>query len=386
MISFSDTEIAFRYKSTAELKRACWLFKAVSRPGLVSLGNRLVHASLSIGLPIKGIIKATLFKQFVGGETIGECEKTIQTLHRYGVGTILDYSVEGKTGDEEFDSGMREIMGTIEKACHSGAIPFSVFKISGLAPLALLESVSKSDGPVENTEWEKAWKRVHTICRFAAEKGVPVFIDAEESWIQPAIDRLAEEMMERFNREKPIVYNTLQMYRHDRLAYLKNLAHTCGEKQIYCGVKIVRGAYMEKERARAAEMGYPDPIQPDKESTDRDFNEALSFCVKNIDKMAFCAGTHNEESCLFLAREMELAGLARQDSRICFAQLLGMSDHISFNLAEAGYRVAKYVPYGPVKELIPYLSRRAVENTSVKGQTGRELKLIENELKRRKQA
>lgn len=383
MISFSDTEIAFRYKSTSELKRARWLFKAVSKPALVSVGNRLAHASLRLGLPIKGVIKATLFKQFVGGETISECEKTIQTLHRFGVGTILDYSVEGKTGDEGFDSGMNEILGTIEKASLSEAIPFSVFKVSGLAPLSLLELVSQADGPVENREWEKAWKRVHAICRFAAEKGVPVFIDAEESWIQPAIDRLAEEMMERFNKEKPIVYNTLQMYRHDRLAYLKNLLQKCSEKQVFCGVKIVRGAYMEKERERATEMGYPDPIQPDKNSSDRDFNEALTFCIKNIEKMALCAGTHNEESCLSLTKQMENAGLSQNDSRIYFAQLLGMSDHISFNLANAGYRVAKYVPYGPVKELIPYLSRRAVENTSVKGQTGRELKLIETELKRR---
>ncbi len=384
MISFSDTEIAFRYKTTAELKRAHLLFRAISRPGLVRVGNTLANLSLKIGLPVKGLIKATLFKQFVGGETIEECEKTIQTLSRYGVGTILDYSVEGKTGDEGFDAGMKEIMGTIERASASEAIPFSVFKVSGLAPLSLLEEVSKNPNNEMQPEWEKARNRVQNICRYAAEKGVPVFIDAEESWIQPAIDRLAEEMMTLFNQNKAIVFNTLQMYRHDRLEYLKNLTSFCREKGIFCGVKIVRGAYMEKERDRAAELGYRDPIQPDKASCDRDFNEALKFCVQHRDIMSLCCGTHNEQSCHLLAEEMQKAGMEKNDSRIYFAQLLGMSDHISFNLTHGGYRAAKYVPYGPVKELIPYLSRRAVENTSVKGQTGRELSLIETELKRRK--
>lgn len=384
MISFSDTETAFRYKSTADLKRAHLLFRAISRPGLVKLGNGLVDICLRSGIPVKGIVKATLFRQFVGGETIEECENTIQLLHKYGVGTILDYSAEGKTGDERFDSVMKEIIKTIEKAANSQAIPFSVFKVSGLAPVALLEEVSKNPEAGGSEHWQKAKNRVHTVCRLAAKKGVPIFIDAEESWIQPAIDRLAEEMMEKFNGERAIVFNTLQMYRHDRFQYLKNLASFCRKKGIFCAVKIVRGAYMEKERERAIKLGYTDPIHKDKDSCDRDFNEALKFCVQNREIMSLCCGTHNEQSCRLLTEEMHKAGVQKNDSRFYFAQLLGMSDHISFNLANAGYRVAKYVPYGPVKELIPYLSRRALENTSVKGQTGRELSLIETELKRRK--
>ena len=385
MISFHNTEKAFRHKSDRDLRRARQLFSVISSPRLVSAGNALAIFALRLGLPVKGIIRATLFKQFVGGETIEDCDKTIADLYKYGVGTILDYSVEGKDNEESFDACAAEILRTIDKAKGNPAIPFSVFKVTGLGPFEVLEAAN--DGKPLTGEQAAAYARMHArverICAHAHQNDVPVFVDAEDSWIQNTVDRLAEEMMARFNREKAIVFNTVQMYRHDRLVYLKTLDEKGRRENFRVAVKVVRGAYMEKERARAAERGYPDPIQPNKEATDRDYNLALHYCVEHIDHMALCAGTHNEDSCLLLVNEMEKAGLAKNDPRIWFAQLLGMSDHISFNLSAEGYRVAKYVPYGPVKELIPYLSRRAQENTSVKGQTGRELSLIQTELRRR---
>lgn len=385
MISFHNTENAFRHKSNRDLRRAKQLFSVISSPRLVSTGNALATFALKLGLPVKGIIRATLFKQFVGGETIEDCEKTIAELHAYGVGTILDYSVEGKDNEESFDACTAEILRTIDKAKGNPAIPFSVFKVTGVGPFDVLEAAN--DGKPLSGEAQAAYARMHArverICEYAHRHGVPVFVDAEDSWIQNTIDRLAEEMMAKFNREKAIVFNTVQMYRHDRLAYLKALEQKGRLENFWVGVKVVRGAYMEKERSRAAAMGYADPIQPTKEASDRDYNLALRYCVEHIAHMAVCAGTHNEDSCLLLVNEMERAGLAKTDDRIWFAQLLGMSDHISFNLSAEGYNVAKYVPYGPVRELIPYLSRRAQENTSVKGQTGRELSLIQTELKRR---
>lgn len=385
MISFHNTEKAFRHKSDRDLRRAKQLFSVIASPRLVTTGNALATFALRLGLPVKGIIRATLFKQFVGGETIQDCQKTIAQLYKYGVGTILDYSVEGKENEESFDACAAEILRTIDKATGNPAIPFSVFKVTGLGPFEVLEAANGGAPLTGETlaAYGRMHERVERICVFAHLRGVPIFVDAEDSWIQNTIDRLAEEMMARFNKEKPIVFNTVQMYRHDRLAYLKALQERGRREKFWVAVKVVRGAYMEKERARAAEMGYPDPIQPTKEATDHDYNQALHYCVEHMDNMALCAGTHNEESSLLLTAEMERAGIAKSDPRVWFAQLLGMSDHISFNLSAEGYRVAKYVPYGPVKELIPYLSRRARENTSVKGQTGRELSLIQTELKRR---
>lgn len=387
MISFHNTENAFRHKSNKDLRRAKQLFSVISSPRLVSTGNALAIFALKLGLPVKGIIRATLFKQFVGGETIEDCEKTIAELHAYGVGTILDYSVEGKENEASFDACMAEILRTIDKAKGNPAVPFSVFKVTGLGPFEVLEAAN--DGEALTGETQAAYTRMHArverICAYAHQHNVRIFVDAEDSWIQNTIDRLAEEMMAKFNREKAIVFNTIQLYRHDRLAYLKTLDEKGRRENFWVAVKLVRGAYMEKERNRAAEMGYPDPIQPDKASADRDYNLALQYCVQHIDHMALCAGTHNEDSSLLLVNEMKRDGVAKNDPRIWFAQLLGMSDHISFNLSAEGYNVAKYVPYGPVKELIPYLSRRAQENTSVKGQTGRELSLIQTELKRRNQ-
>jgi proline dehydrogenase len=386
MISFHNTETAFRHKSNNDLRRASQLFSVISNPRLVSLGNSLAIFGLKIGLPIKGIIKATLFKQFVGGETIEDCEKTIRQLHQYGVGTILDYSVEGKSDEETFDACTAEILRTIDKAKGNPAIPFSVFKVTGLGPFELLEAVNANEalGVEDQAAFDRLKKRVEKICSHAFASDVRIFVDAEDSWIQNVIDHLAEEMMAKFNRKKAIVFNTIQMYRHDRLAYLRKVTDGAKSGNYFLGLKVVRGAYMEKERARAAEMNYPDPIQPTKAATDTDYNIAIKFCIQNLDVISFCAGTHNEDSCMLLVNEMQKSNVTKNDERVWFAQLLGMSDHISFNLSSEGYHVGKYVPYGPVKELIPYLSRRAQENTSVKGQTGRELSLIKTELERRK--
>lgn len=384
-VEFENTAIAFESKSTPELKRAYWLFKMISAKWMVNTGKFLTKLGFALHLPIQGIIKATLFKQFVGGESIEDCEPTIQQLWKYHIGTILDYSVEGKEDEKSFDASLYEILRTFDKASGDERIPFCVFKVTGLARQELLEKVSKA-APIsqeESEEWENVKNRVETICKKAFTTSQPVFIDAEETWIQPAIDQLAWEMMLKYNRQQIIIYNTVQLYLQDRLEYLKNLHRQAKLHGIKIGLKLVRGAYMEKERGRAASMLYPDPIQPDKSATDRDFNAALEYCIENLEDIAFCAGSHNETSAQFLIHLMQSKHIPSNHSHVWFAQLLGMSDHISFNLAKAGYNVAKYVPYGPVKEVVPYLIRRAEENTSVKGQTGRELSLITRELKRR---
>jgi proline dehydrogenase len=387
MISFENTEIAFQSKSDKDLERAYWLFRIVGSPTMVKIGKWGTNAALSAGLPIKGLIRKTIFRQFCGGESIETCEETIRTLSRYGVGTILDYSVEGKTSEEDFDSTVEEIIRTIEKAEQQNHIPFAVFKVTGIARFGILEKANPEDATLselEKAELRSVIDRIDRICKTAHVKGVPVFIDAEETWIQDTIDRIAMDMMRKYNKEKAIVFNTLQMYRHDRLAFLNESIATCKDERIKLGIKLVRGAYMEKERERASKMGYKSPIQPDKESTDKDFDLALELMMKNLETVSFCAGTHNEKSSLYLTKLMNDQEIGSADKRIYFAQLLGMSDHISYNLSYNGFNVAKYVPYGPIKEVMPYLLRRADENTSVAGQTGRELSLIIKEKERRK--
>jgi proline dehydrogenase len=389
MISFENTEIAFKSKSNKDLKRAYQLFKLIGNPKLVKIGKWFTIKALKIGIPIKGIIKKTIFKQFCGGENISDCTQTIEQLHQYGVGTILDYSVEGKTSDEDFENTVKEIIATIETAKNNSAIPFAVFKITGIAQHQILENANQGLDKLSAEElqaYHGIVNRVNAICEAAFNNNVPVFIDAEESWIQDTIDTIAIEMMRKYNKKRAIVFNTLQMYRHDRLEFLKREIEICKSEGFHYGVKLVRGAYMEKERERAKILGYPSPIQPDKQSSDRDFDKALREIIANIDFMALCSGSHNEESALFLTQLLEEKNIKSNDERIFFAQLLGMSDHISYNIAHAGFNVAKYVPYGPVKEVMPYLLRRADENTSVAGQTGRELTLITKELKRRKLA
>lgn len=386
-VEFENTSIAFESKTTQELKKAYWLFRMISAKWMVNAGKFFTQVCFSLHLPIKGIIKATLFKQFVGGESIEDCEPVIQQLWKYQIGTILDYSVEGKEDEQSFNASLQEIIRTFDKASGDDRIPFCVFKVTGLARQELLEKVSSGNTLSNNElqEWERICKRVDAICKKSLDTNQPVFIDAEETWIQPAIDQLAWEMMLKYNRQQILIYNTVQLYRHDRLEYLKNLHQQAQKNSIKIGLKLVRGAYMEKERARAESQNYPDPIHPTKSATDSDFNAAIEYCINHLEDIAFCSGSHNEASAYWLIQLMQTQNIPSNHPNIWFAQLLGMSDHISFNLAKAGFNVAKYVPYGPVKDVVPYLIRRAEENTSVKGQMGRELSLIIRELKNRRQ-
>jgi proline dehydrogenase len=391
-LNFDNTEVAFKGKSNSDLKRAYILFKVIANPALVKLGSVLTNTALALRIPFGWAIKNNIFSQFCGGENIVECKKSSERLAQYGIGTILDYSIEGKTDERDFDLTAEEVMKTIVAAKGDKTIPFCVFKVTGVARFELLERVNEvinnSDEVLsspDQQEWERVVSRVNRICQLAFDCKQRIFIDAEDSWIQDAIDQLCHAMMEKYNGSEAIVFNTVQLYRHDRLAFLKKSHQWALSKKLFYGVKLVRGAYMEKERKRAAEKGYLDPIQPNKESTDQDFNEAITYCMKNVANMAVCCGSHNEESALILAKLIQVEGLRVDDDRVSFAQLFGMSDHISYNLANGGYNVVKYLPYGPIKEVMPYLLRRAQENTSVKGQTGRELALIIKEKKRREQ-
>jgi proline dehydrogenase len=385
-LNFHDTAVAFADKSNAELKQKYWMFKMMNSPWLVDLGTASTEFALSLGLPIQSMIKSTVFKQFCGGETIEECEPTITQLSNVNIGTILDYSIEGKSEESVFDHTKDEIKRTITRANGDKKLPFSVFKVTGLGPLGTLEKRSSGSElePKNREKWERTRARVEEICEYANSVGQQVFIDAEESWTQNAIDELAVSMMERFNRERPLIFNTLQMYRTDRLEFLKESHRHARDKGYILAVKLVRGAYMEKERARAQEKGYPSPIQPDKAGTDRDYDAAVEYCLENLAEIAFVAGTHNEKSVQNLARKMKEKGLPENHPHIFFSQLYGMSDNLSYVLAKSGYNVSKYVPYGPVKDAVPYLIRRAKENTAITGQMSRELDLISQEMKRRK--
>lgn len=385
-ISFDNIENAFAGKSATDLNRSYLLFKAISNNSLVRFMEYSSNIAFSMHLPIKGLVKATIYKQFVGGENIEACQPTIDKLYDSGVGSILDYSVEGSNNEKSFDLTAEEIIHTIDRATNNPKIPFCVFKVTGIASFSVLEKVSTSSmlDITDQMQWDHIIERVNKICAHAAKNNVRIFIDAEESWIQPAIDKLAEQNMEQFNTKTWIVFNTLQLYRHDRFAFLKTAHQKAKQKGYLLGVKLVRGAYMEKERERAIEKGYPSPIQDNKKAADYDYNQALKYCVDHKDEISLCAGTHNENSCMLLVNLMKTNKIAANHDHIWFSQLLGMSDHISFNLSKAGYNVCKYVPYGPVREVMPYLLRRAKENTSVKGQTGRELSLIIKEKERRK--
>ncbi len=387
MKTFENTEIAFRSKNDADLNRAFWLFKIIGNPSVVKFGKWATNLALSINLPIDPIIKKTIFKQFCGGTTIKDCEQTIQQLSSYNIGTILDYSVEGKIKEEDFEKTTDEIIATIVRASKDTKIPYAVFKVTGIATFSLLEKANSIENELTENEkksFASIVSRVDRICKSGFDCGIPVFIDAEESWIQDTIDRLAQTMMAKYNKDKAIVFNTIQMYRHDRLDFLMKVIHDSKINGYHYGIKLVRGAYMEKERARALQMNYPSPIQPNKGSTDNDYNKALSVILENFNHLSLCAGTHNEESSLLLTELLEKFNVNKDDQRIYFAQLLGMSDHISYNLSSEGFNVAKYVPYGPIKEVLPYLLRRADENTSVAGQTSRELSLLSKEKERRK--
>jgi len=385
-INFQDTATAFADKTDDELKRKFRMFKLMNSPLLTNFGTKFTALLLKLRLPVKGLIKRTVFRQFCGGETIEESQTTIDKLGESKIGTVLDYSVEGKSSDQVFDSTKNEIIRTVTRAKEDEDIPFAVFKITGVASFDILEKVSAGKELLKNetTDWERAKERVNKICEYAHSLDQPIFIDAEESWIQDPVDNFAAEMMEKYNRERPIIYNTIQLYRHDRLKFLKDSHTKAKENGYHLAVKLVRGAYMEKERARAEEMDYPSPIQPDKAATDRDFNAAIDYCLENVEEIAFVAGTHNEDSVCMLAEKLHETGVVHNHQHVFFSQLYGMSDNLSYVLAKHEYNVSKYVPYGAVKDVIPYLIRRAQENSSVTGQVSRELDLIEKELNRRK--
>ena len=385
-VSFDNTAISFASKSNAELWKMYGLFGAMNNKLLVKTGGALVQQAIKWHLPVKFFIKPTIFSHFCGGESLEECNQVIGQLARAQIGTILDYSVEGENDEASFHHTCQEIMATIEKAHHHPHIPFSVFKVTGLGEASLLKKIQDRVmlTPTEKDAYDRLRERVNRICQKAHDLGVRIFVDAEESWIQDAIDQLTIEMMALHNQKEVIVYNTYQLYRRDRLEVLKR-DYEQGLKGGYLvGAKLVRGAYMEKEARVAQQQGYPNPLNPSKAATDGLFNAAVQFCVAHLGRMALCAGTHNEESCYRLLDLMKKLGIPKDDPGIYFAQLYGMSDNISYNLAYGGYNVAKYVPYGPVEAVIPYLLRRAEENTAIAGQSSRELNLIRKEMLRRR--
>jgi proline dehydrogenase len=398
MISFDNTQIAFAYKTTRELKRAKFLFSSMGIGWLVKLGTRITPWAIKAQLPINALIRNTIFKQFVGGETLQQTAGIADKLAQYNVQVILDYGVEGRAGEENFDNAADEFIKVIQYAATQSNIPFMSIKLTGFARFELLEKLDAAsddksgvEGIVienilnyeETEEWHKVVKRLIKICEAGQRNNVGVLVDAEESWIQDPVDALTMQMMERFNKNKVVVYNTIQLYRHDRLNFLKESFEQAQKKDFILGVKLVRGAYMEKERKRAIAKSYPSPIQPNKDKTDTDYNAAVKFSIENLDKLFMIVATHNEESNLYAAQLLQEKNLPLNSSHVHFSQLLGMSDNITFNLAKAGCSVSKYLPFGPIKEVIPYLMRRAQENSSVSGQTGRELQLIKKELLRR---
>ena len=387
-LSFEDTSVAFAHQSDSKLRKTYLIFAMMNQNWLVKIGTFFIKLILKLGLPVKFLIKKTLFSQFCGGESIETCQKTIENLAKGKIGTILDYSVEGEDNEKDFDKTTEEIVKTIKKAAlQKSNIPFSVFKVSGIGSVELLEKVQELEEELtieDKAAFERVHNRIDRLCKLASELNVKIFLDAEETWIQDVIDNICYQMMRKYNvGGQTIVYNTYQLYRWESL---DNLIKACeeGRKLGYTiGGKLVRGAYIEKERRRAAEKKYKSPIHITKEETDVDFNKAVHYAIGNIDILSICLGTHNEESCLLCIELMKKYGISHDDTRIWFAQLLGMSDNISYNLANSGFNVAKYVPYGPVEAVMPYLFRRAEENSSIAGQSSREFLLVKKERERR---
>jgi proline dehydrogenase len=401
-LSFDNTANAFEYKTNKELKRAAFLFSSMGHPFLVKLGTRMTPWMIQWRLPVKGLIRKTIFSQFVGGETLQETAAVAAKLSKYHVAVILDYGVEGgDNGEEGFDHACGEFIRVIDYAATQENIPFMSVKVTGIARFSLLEkldgSMRKLQGPLmkryaeavgsldpeEAAEWERVKQRMSKICYDAAARQRAVLIDAEDSWIQDPVDALTIQMMDELNKSRVVVYNTIQLYRHDRLAFLMDSYEAALQRGFVLGAKLVRGAYMEKERKRAEEMGYPSPIQPDKQSTDRDYDAGVAFCIERLDRIALIVASHNEASNLLAVDLLHRMGQPVDHPHIHFSQLYGMSDHITFNLAKAGCSVSKYLPFGPIRDVVPYLMRRAQENSSVSGQTGRELGLIRKEIQRR---
>ena len=382
---FENTETAFKIRTNKELRKASMLFSLMSCPLLVQLSGKLANLAIHLKIPVRWIVKPTIFSHFCGGETIEESRNVIDRLSKFKVESVLDYAAENQESDDQIESVMHEIRRTMDLAKETTSVPFSVFKPTAIAPVRFLAATAGSDTPsFRVSDTEKLRQNFRTLCQAAYERRIPVMIDAEESHCQDIVDSLVMEMMQLYNKEKAIVFNTLQMYRHDRLDYLRDCIKIAREKTYHLGLKLVRGAYMEQERERALKMGYPSPIYPDKQSTDNAFNSAIAICLENINRIDLFAGTHNEESLLLLMNLMKSHKLQNNDPRVYVSQLYGMSDHISFNMAAHSYNVAKYLPYGPVRYLIPYLIRRAEENKSITGQAGRELHFVKLEIKRRK--
>ena len=386
MLNFDDTRITFSGRSNQHLRRAYWLYRLLSQSWLLKVAPTLLTLALKLKIPIIPLIRSTVFKHFCGGESLTDSEATVVELGKNRICTILNYSAEGKSTEEDFDRTTEEILQSIEHASSHPLIPFAVFKPTGITRFELLEKAN-TGAPLskgEEAEYKRVITRFHQLCERAHRLDVPLLIDAEESWIQDAIDTIAEEMMKAFNQKKAVIYTTVQLYRTDRLPFLRQSYLKARSEGYHLGMKLVRGAYMEQERERAARLHYPDPIHSSKDATDHTFNEALKFCLENLDQISLCCGSHNEQSNLYLTALMISNDVTNNDPRVFFSQLLGMSDHISYNLAAAGYNVAKYVPYGPVKDVLPYLLRRAEENRSISGQTNRELGLLRTESRRRR--
>jgi proline dehydrogenase len=383
---FNNTEVAFSLKTDTELDRAYFLFKMIASEPLVRIGTAVTNFAIKAHLPVEGLIRATVFDHFCGGTTEVDCLSVVDKMYTKGVSSVLDYSVEGKEEEAQFDAALNMTLKTVDFAKERSAIPFAVFKPTGLGRIALYEKVGLKHPltEAERSEWNRVQERFDIICKTAHEKDVALLIDAEESWMQDAADAIVEEMMRRYNQKKAIVFNTLQLYRWDRMEYLKQLHAKATSDGFYIGMKLVRGAYMEKENNRALQFGYPTPICADKAATDANYDSAVDYMMTHLERMALFAGTHNEESSYKLMACMEQKGIAKNDPRIWFGQLYGMSDNISYNLAAYGYNVAKYLPFGPIRDVMPYLIRRAEENTSVAGQTSRELNLLKTERERRK--
>ncbi len=387
MSIFNDTKIAFQDKSTEQLKKAYLMFKGIEHPTLTNLGIKFLNFSIRNNFPfVKTVLKKTLFQQFVGGETREKSQKVVQAMFKHHIGSIFDYAVEGKDDEETFDVTCQEIKENIDFAEGNPAIPFVVFKPTGFGRFKLYEDVQagKALTDTEKEEWQRVVKRYDEVCQLAHQKDVILMIDAEETWIQCAVDALVNDMKAKYNKEKAVIWNTIQMYRTGRLEYLEEDLERAKSKNYFLGYKFVRGAYMEKERERAQEMNYPDPIQPNKQASDDNYDSAICFVMDNLDKISAFFGTHNEKSTELVMTKMQEKGLAHDDPRIHFGQLYGMSDNITYFLGDKKYNTAKYLPYGSVKDVVPYLMRRAQENTSVAGQTGRELSLIMKEIKRRR--
>ena len=402
-ISFDNTEVAFAHRTNEDLKQAHWLYSMMGKPWLVKLGTSLAPWSIRAGLPVKGLIRKTIFRQFVGGESLDETVAVTRRMAEYNVKVILDYGVEGKEGEENYDQACNEFIRVINFASTQPNVPFMSVKVTGIARFGLLEkldtlmhaaeatslvkryhaALAELDA-MESKEWQRVHERIKKICEAADKANIGFLVDAEETWIQDPVDALIMVMMDEYNREKLVIYNTVQLYRHDRLTFLMQSYEAALERNFLLGIKLVRGAYMEKERKRARSKGYPSPIQPDKISCDKDYNEAVRFCIDRLEQIGVIIASHNEQSNLLGVQLLSEKGLPPDHAHVHFSQLFGMSDNITYNLAKAGCSVSKYLPFGPIKDVVPYLMRRAEENTSVGGQTSRELNLIKREMDRRK--